>query len=150
MSLWMNGVVNPTMTWLLRSPLQRLVNRGLLLISVTGRKSGTVYQTPVAYVRDGATLLITTRRTRQWWKNLRTNAPVTLVLQGCERAGEATVVEEEAIIAATLHQFYNLVSPRRITPAKAATLASSLVMIRIRLRRETDAPTQTSAHRRVV
>ena len=40
---------NPLMKWLLRSPLHGVVSKMYLLVTFTGRKSGTVYSTPVEY-----------------------------------------------------------------------------------------------------
>jgi len=56
----MNAVVNPVMTWLLRSPLHSPVSDAILLLTVTGRKTGTEYTTPVAYEQRDGTIFVTT------------------------------------------------------------------------------------------
>lgn len=79
---------------LLRSPFHGLLSKNLLLISFSGRKSGRRYEIPVAYVRDGAAILIASRA--NWWKNLRGGQPVELLLQGRRVAAVADVAEDPA------------------------------------------------------
>jgi len=45
----MNRFANPVVKWILRSRLHRLLSAHLLLISVTGRRTGRVYTIPVGY-----------------------------------------------------------------------------------------------------
>ncbi|MDH3818611.1 MAG: nitroreductase family deazaflavin-dependent oxidoreductase [Myxococcales bacterium] len=57
-----------------------------LLLSVTGRKSGKTYSTPLVYFRDGDSYVVVgsdgaARRDPQWWKNLRVN-PIGVVRAG--------------------------------------------------------------------
>jgi len=73
---------NPLVIWLVRSPLHSLVDQHTMVITVTGRTSGKRYTLPVSYVRDGETLLVISQKDRTWWKNLRKDAPVTVLLQG--------------------------------------------------------------------
>jgi deazaflavin-dependent oxidoreductase (nitroreductase family) len=93
---------NEPMKWLLRSPLHGLISGNMLLITVTGRKSGKQYTTPVSYLRNGNTLLVTSSHDRTWWRNLRGGAPVTVRLQGQNRRGWAEAIEREQAIAAGL------------------------------------------------
>ncbi len=78
---------NPIMTFLLRSPLHSLVSNSMMLISVTGRKSGRRVTLPVSYVRENDTLWVISSRNRQWWRNLLGGAPVTLRLAGQDITG---------------------------------------------------------------
>jgi len=73
---------NPLMKLLLRSPWHGVASNEIMLITVTGRKSGKPYTTPVNYVRDGEVLSVLTHSHRTWWRNLRGGAPVTIVLRG--------------------------------------------------------------------
>ena len=82
--------VNKTMAWILRSPLHGIVSKGVLLITFTGRKSGTRYTTPVSYSQQGDEISIFTHAT--WWKNVIGGAPVTLYLRGREVTGVADAV----------------------------------------------------------
>src|SRR5512138_3050089 len=81
------------MSWLLRSPFHIFMG-GMLLITVTGRKSGRAITTPVNYVRDGDTLLITSKTDRTWWRNVRGGAPVALRLNGRAYRAEANTIEQ--------------------------------------------------------
>lgn len=57
-----------------------------LLLSVTGRKSGKTYSTPLVYFRDADGYVVVgsdgaARRDPQWWKNLQVN-PIGVVRAG--------------------------------------------------------------------
>ena len=89
------------MAWLLRSPLHGIVSKSILLLTVTGRKSGKKYGLPVSYVRDGDTILCSTERDkRSWWKNLRGGADVTMLIQRQVVTGRAAAIvdDQEAIV----------------------------------------------------
>lgn len=75
----MNG--NGFMSWVLRSPFHGLLSKGMMLITVTGRKTGRKYTTPVGFFREDGYLWVLTSRNRTWWKNLQGGAPVSLLLQ---------------------------------------------------------------------
>ncbi|HTP07807.1 MAG TPA: nitroreductase family deazaflavin-dependent oxidoreductase [Anaerolineae bacterium] len=96
------------MTWLLRSPLS-VFTGGLLLITVTGRKSGRAISTPVNYARDGDTLLITSKVDRTWWKNLRGGSQVSVVIKGKTYQADATVIEDQAAVEHELLRFFRLI-----------------------------------------
>ena len=137
-------IVNRTMKFILRSPMHGMVSKSILLISFTGRKSGKTYTTPVSYSQTGDQVRIFTHS--NWWKNLRSGAPVTLRLRGRELKGLAEPVAEDkqAIadgLAAHLRKvtsdarYYGVTfddsgSPRADEIAKAA---QSVVMIRVQL-----------------
>jgi len=72
---------NDFMSWILRSPLHGMLSDGMILITVTGRKTGKKYTIPVGYYRDGDYLWVITSRDRTWWKNLRGGASVELLLK---------------------------------------------------------------------
>lgn len=75
----MNG--NDFMSWILRSPLHGMLSNGMMLITVTGRRTGKKYTTPVGYYRENGSLWVLTSRDRTWWKNLKGGAEVSLLLQ---------------------------------------------------------------------
>ncbi|MGB5812695.1 MAG: nitroreductase/quinone reductase family protein [Polyangiales bacterium] len=85
---------NGAVVRVLRSPFHWVLSLGLMLITVTGRRSGRVYTIPVGYQQDGSviTVLASEARTKQWWRNFETPAAVTLRLRGKEREGVATLV----------------------------------------------------------
>ena len=97
-----DGLANRWMAWLLRSPLHALLDGGTMLITVTGRRTGAAYTTPVNYVRRGDTLIVLSRADRTWWRNAR-GAPVTLFLHGRERQGYAETIENPWAVAAAIH-----------------------------------------------
>jgi deazaflavin-dependent oxidoreductase (nitroreductase family) len=93
---------NPILAALLRSPFHAMADRSMMLISVTGRRTGKVYTTPVNYLCDGKTLTVMSMRERTWWRNLRGGAEVSLQLQGEARRGQATLAEDEPAVAEAL------------------------------------------------
>ena len=144
MSNFRNQVGNPFMAFLLRSPWHGVLSKNMLLITVTGRKSGKPYTTPVGYVRAGDNLLIVSSPDRTWWKNLRGGAPITVRLQGREQTGVGRAVEDTAEVttgliemlkAAPQYQNYLKVSltadGRPVDPAALAEAAKVRVMVKI-------------------
>jgi deazaflavin-dependent oxidoreductase (nitroreductase family) len=93
---------NPFIAALLRSPLHAMADASMMLISVTGRRSGRLYTTPVNYLRDGETLVVVSQRERTWWRNVRGGDEVGLRLQGRTRRGLATVAEDDTSVAQAL------------------------------------------------
>ncbi|MEP7135167.1 MAG: nitroreductase/quinone reductase family protein [Chloroflexota bacterium] len=75
----MNG--NDFMSWVLRSPLHGMLSNGMMLLTVTGCKTGKQYTLPVGYYREDGYLWVITSRDRTWWKNLRGGAEVALLLK---------------------------------------------------------------------
>ena len=75
--------------------MHRLASTGLVLLTITGRRSGRRYSIPVGYQRFGEQLVILVSHadTKQWWRNYLEPARVELFLRGREVAGEAAVVE---------------------------------------------------------
>ncbi len=114
---------NPFMKWLLRSPLHFIVSRMYMLLKVTGRKSGTVYSTPVQYAQHGSTLHIITSEGYVWWKNLRGGADVQMVLRGKPCSGRAEAFTDAATIDAQIQKVYPGLSAARrakFVPGKVA------------------------------
>ena len=72
---------NDFMAWALRSPFHGMLSDGMMLITITGRKTGKQYTTPVGYYREGEYLWVITSRERTWWKNLQGGAQVGLLLK---------------------------------------------------------------------
>ncbi|GAB0106510.1 nitroreductase/quinone reductase family protein [Nocardia sp. JMUB6875] len=71
--------LNAVMRWVLRSPLHRVVSGKLLIVTVVGRRTGRVYDNPVAYVEHEGTLLIGTAA--KWRRNLKPDEPVRITLR---------------------------------------------------------------------
>ena len=56
------AVGNLLMRALLRSRLHRLVDKDLMILTVTGRKTGTQYRIPLSYIRDGDVIILFRRQ----------------------------------------------------------------------------------------
>lgn len=84
---------NSVLRGILRSPLHPVLSGRLLVIVVTGRKSGKRYRIPVGYVEhDGAFLIGTAGK---WRRNLAANQTVTVLLRGKTREATAEVITDE-------------------------------------------------------
>ena len=97
---------NPMMTWLLKSPLHGMISKGVMLVTVIGRKSGKTISTPTNYLRDGNTLWVISWRERKWWRNLRGGAQARVLLAGRSVEGRGQVIEEEKAVAQSLFDYY--------------------------------------------
>ncbi len=76
-------VVNPLVTWILRSRFHWLLSSRLLVLNYEGRVSGARVSTPVLYERDDRAIVVTTgRQEATWWKNFRREHPAILRLEG--------------------------------------------------------------------
>ena len=99
----MNG--NDFMSWVLRSPLHGLLSNGMILITVTGRKTGKKYTTPVGYYHEDGYLWVITSRDRTWWKNLQGGAEVSLLLKRQPMKAFAETELEQALIEARMYDY---------------------------------------------
>jgi hypothetical protein len=79
------AIINPTVRFLLRSPIHGFWSKSLMLITFTGRKSQRVYTTPVRYLQRGDAVWAFTSTENKWWKNLIDGATVSLRIQGKDR-----------------------------------------------------------------
>lgn len=90
--------INPLVVWLLESPLHPLLDPGLMLVTVTGRRTGRRYTIPVGYQRagDSVRVLVSKARRKQWWRNYLAPRPIELRLRGAVRHGVARVVPTDS------------------------------------------------------
>ncbi|MCW2933999.1 MAG: hypothetical protein JWM19_4961 [Actinomycetia bacterium] len=93
-------VANRIVSTLLRTPgVSSGIGKRLVIINVTGRKTGKQYSVPVAYTRQGETLLVGTPFA--WARNMRTGEPVEIILQGKRRQADVRVIsDEDGVLAA--------------------------------------------------
>ncbi len=137
-------IVNNAMKLILRSPAHGIVDKTVLLITFTGRKSGKTYTTPVSYSQYGNQVYVFTHA--NWWRNLHSSSPVTLRIRGREFQGRAEpVAEDKQAIAAGLIThlrkvpsdagFYRVTFDDHGNPRleEAEKAAQTVVMICIRL-----------------
>mgnify|MGYP001194374218 CR=1 FL=1 len=100
---------NDFVAWVLRSPFHGMLSKDMMLVTVTGRKSGKSISTPTNYVRDGDTLWVISLRERTWWRNLRGGANVRVVLARRGVEGRGQVIEEESQVSQSLFEYYSKV-----------------------------------------
>jgi F420H(2)-dependent quinone reductase len=88
------SLLNPLVAALLRSPLHPLLSSGMLLLTVTGRRTGRRYGIPVGYQHDGEDLvvMVSEARRKQWWRNYYEPGPVSVRLRGRDYPGRAELV----------------------------------------------------------
>ena len=78
--------------------LGRLVNRNIAMLGYTGRRSGRSFSIPVAYRHTGEAVIICVNmpEAKTWWRNFVGNGgPLTLRLDGAERAGHGVAQRDE-------------------------------------------------------
>lgn len=114
-----------------------------MLITVTGRKSGKKYTTPVGYFRSDGYLWIISSRDRTWWRNVKGGAEVSLRLHGKDVTGFAEAVLDEDAVAKQVLEYVRRI-PRSANalgvrvengqpnPEDAARLAMERLFVRIR------------------
>jgi deazaflavin-dependent oxidoreductase (nitroreductase family) len=134
---------------LLQSPLHKMISANIMLVTVTGRKSGKTYTTPVNYVQDRNIVYVTSRRERTWWRNMRHGAEAILRLRGQDFIAAGEVLEEEQSVAAQLVDYLSRVphyaryfgvslsSEDKINLEEAARAAKDRVFIIFRIKDET-------------
>ena len=87
--------MNPLVSLALKSPLHFLFSDNILLLTFTGRASGSIYTTPLRYTReDGAVRCFTSQRTR-WWRSIVQNAAVKVRIAGETKNCKATAIFNE-------------------------------------------------------
>lgn len=89
--------INRLMSRLLRSPLSCLVDRGILLLKVFGRRTGRPYTFPVQYVQDREVLWVYVGdgESKTWWRNLSEEGPVEVLLHRRLRNGQALALSHD-------------------------------------------------------
>lgn len=100
-------LVNAAVKLMLKTPgLQAIVGKTVALITVTGRRSGRRYTTPVSYTRAGDTVTILTRRSQAWWRNLGERPKVELRLRGEDVPGRAEVIADQEVLVPIIAGFF--------------------------------------------
>lgn len=99
---WAYGIVNPAMSFILRSPLHGALSGSLMLLIFEGRKTGTRYSIPVGYTQEGDTLTLFSHA--KWAKNFAGGHPVAVRLRGELRRATASIVTDHAVIRAAIER----------------------------------------------
>ena len=94
---FLNKRVNPFVRALLCSPAHALLSKKLALLTVTGRRTGRKHTFPVGYAETpaGVTIRIAMSEAKVWWRNLRTPAPVEILIRGKRRSGTGVAIESD-------------------------------------------------------
>ncbi len=90
--------LNPLLRWVLRSRHHWLASGGLVLLTITGRRSGRQYAIPVGYQQDGDELIVMVSHahTKQWWRNYEEPGAVGVHLRRRALTGRAHVVAPDS------------------------------------------------------
>jgi len=82
---------------ILRSPMHPVLSGRLVLLTVTGRRTGRRFTFPTGYEQKGNRVRVTVGwpERKRWWRNLREAAPVELVVRGVRRTGLARAHGDE-------------------------------------------------------
>lgn len=134
---------NPIMSAILRSPLHPMLGDTMLL-TVTGRKSGHRYTTPVGYYQVGDLLWVMSSRDRTWWRNVRGGARVSIHIHGRDVQGFAEAVLNEEAVAVQVAEYLRHVPMAArgmrtrldhgaVNPQDAARLARQKLFVKIQL-----------------
>lgn len=97
---------NQFMIAFIKSPLGRLFGKGLAVITLTGRKSGSEFSVPINVIEEPDGYTVISLRTRTWWRNLRGGAPVSLWTNGKTNAVSGSVFESAEEVKEALSQFF--------------------------------------------
>ena len=111
----MNG--NDFMSWVLRSPFHGILSNDMMLMTITGRKTGKTYTTPVGYYEEGGYLWVITSRERKWWRNLEGGANVDLLLKRKPTQAVAETDTDEKSVEARMVEYLRHV-PQAAKPMK--------------------------------
>jgi deazaflavin-dependent oxidoreductase (nitroreductase family) len=85
--------------FMLRRNMMGKMSDFIMVVTVTGRKSGKSYSTPIGYLRDGHNFIgINPGGVGNWFKNLSANPQVMLNVRGKDLKAHAEIVTDAAEI----------------------------------------------------
>lgn len=113
----MPSAMNLFPSLIIRSPFHPIMSSRYAIIEFTGRKTGRTYKTPIAYVRDGDRLLMSTDS--RWYRNLSGGARVRVRLRGHLVTGTADTVTDPEQAATILRRLVDAI-PSYSRPAGLA------------------------------
>ncbi|KRC92214.1 hypothetical protein ASE25_02295 [Terrabacter sp. Root85] len=104
-------IFNPVLRGLLSSPLHGIASKGLLVLHVTGRRSGRVYDVPVGrHELDGQLM---TYGGGAWRANLRGGADLEVTIDGRRRRAHAVLEEDPDRVAEIFDRLLKELGPKR-------------------------------------
>ena len=95
---------NDFVKFFLRTPLYIFMG-DTMLITVTGRKTGVKYTTPVGFYCDGDFLWVLSSRDRTWWRNIKDGENVEMRIRGKNVKGFAKAILDEDTVAAQVIEY---------------------------------------------
>jgi deazaflavin-dependent oxidoreductase (nitroreductase family) len=104
------NMINPLVRRILASPLHGALDKSLLILHVTGRRTGRRYDIPVGYVNLGQQLVVITQHT--WRANLRGQDHVEVTYRGHRQPMAARLDEDEQATASILHRIFEHVGTK--------------------------------------
>lgn len=119
--------INPLVLRILRSSLHGILSERMLIITVRGRKTGTLYHVPVEYRQELGEITIYSHQAWGWWRNLRGGADVNLHLRGFDVNAVGEAIEDRGTIIRSLQ--YGL----KLSPLQSVEAANDRVLIKLRL-----------------
>lgn len=133
------AIGNAIVKWLLRSRFHRLLSGKVVLLEITGRKSGRKYLVPVNYraAQDGISVM--TYRRRQWWRNLRQADALPVYLKGRKLIMTPEVVLDDPGAIAQ-----GLIDRGWVRKSIAPAAAGEAVLVRLRLSGKDKSPAPVS------
>lgn len=96
------NLVNPIVRAVLQSPLHRMLDGALLVLHITGRKTGRRYTIPVSYVDLDGYLIVITQHS--WRVNTRDGADLQVTHRGHHRLMHGELDEDPTTVATTLYR----------------------------------------------
>ena len=96
------NLINPLVRALLQSPLHATLDGALLVLHITGRKTGRHYDLPVGYVDLDGQLIVVTQHS--WRANLRGGCDIDVTYRGRRQRMHADLEEDPTAVATTLHR----------------------------------------------
>lgn len=94
---WLLKAINPLVVWRLRRQMRGETRRKLMVLYVTGRKTGRVYKVPVErHVLNGRLCTFTDG---SWRHNLRGGAGIEVTIDGTTKPAQAELEEDPGRIA---------------------------------------------------
>ena len=101
--------INPIMIFILRSPLHFLVSHSVLVLYVTGAKTGKQYFIPVSFFEHSKGLLTcVTDKPNIWWRNLTSIVEIKILFKGKEILSRiSTEPDDSDYIFPKLHALFS-------------------------------------------
>jgi deazaflavin-dependent oxidoreductase (nitroreductase family) len=92
-----NTIVNPVIRFILRSPLHSLLDKNLVSITYTGRKSGRRFSLVTQYVQFDSQLVVVAGEPgkKNWWRNFQSKTRADVLLKGQRVAYDAQTLSND-------------------------------------------------------